>query len=334
MKAVILQKFGSPDELQVKETERPNPAEDEILVKIRAASVNYGDTLARNFKAATPKTFNMPLPLLFLSRLFFGFSEPKVKILGSEFSGVVEETGSKVSGFKKGDEVFGYRGQNMGTYAEYISIKENSTVALKPGNVSFEEAALIPYGSLMSIGLLEKSGLKEGGKVLILGASGGIGSGALQLVKQLYNAEVTAVCGASSAAMVKTLGADYVIDYKQEDFRKNGKQYDLIMDILGRYNFPDLRDSLTPNGVYMPVSFKSDKLFQMLATSITGGRKVKCILSGDSKERLETVSSFVSQGKIKAVVDKVFPMEQAPEAHRYYESGTKGGGVVLSMNGA
>ena len=333
MKSIILQQFGSPEQLQVGETAKPKPAEDEILVKIKASSVNYGDILARNFKAATAKTFNMPMPLLFLSRLFFGFSVPKVKVLGSEFSGVVEETGSKVSGFKKGDEVFGYRGQNMGTYAEYISVKESSTVAHKPENVSFEEAALIPYGSLMSIGLLEKSGLKEGGKVLILGASGGIGAGALQLVKQLYNAEVTGVSGSSSMAMVRALGADHVIDYKQEDFRKNGKQYDLIMDILGRYNFPDLRDSLTPKGVYMPVSFKSDKLFQMLLTSFGSGKKVKCILSGDSKERLETVGSMVAQGKIKAMVDKVFPMEQAAEAHRYYESGTKGGGVVLSMNG-
>lgn len=331
MKAVVIDKFGAPEVLKLQEQSNPVPKEDEILVKIKAASVNYGDTLARNFKAVTSKSFNMPLPLLFLSRLFFGFSEPRVKILGSEFSGIVEETGSAVTKFKKGDEVFGYRGQNMGTYAEYLAVKETSTVSHKPGNVGYEEAALIPYGSLMAFGLLEKANLRKGDKVLILGASGGIGAGALQIAKHYYGAEVTGVCGTNRVAMVRNLGADEVIDYTKEDFKGKGQKYNLILDVLGRYNFVDLKDSLTDNGVYMPVSFKTNKLFQMMATSITGGKKVKCVLSGDSQERLLAVQKLVSEGKIKSAVDKSFPMNLASEAHRYYESGARSGGVVLQI---
>lgn len=330
MKAITYKEYGPPEVLHVKEVEKPAPKDNEVLVRIHATSVNYGDITARNFKNISSREFNMPLFLWYPSLLYFGLKKPRVNILGSEFSGEVEEVGKDVTKFKKGDPVFGYRGQRMGTNAEYLCMTENGTMAIKPSNMSFEEAAVVPYGGLMAFSLLQKGNIQNGQKVLINGASGGMGSIAVQLAKY-YGAEVTGVCGTPRLEFVKSLGVDKVIDYKKEDFTENGETYDLIFDVLGRSSFSRCKKSLTQNGIYLRASFKTKQLLQMMGTSLIGGKKVICALASEKPENLVTIKELVEAGKIKSVIDKSFPMEQAAEAHRYVETGQKKGHVVITF---
>ncbi len=219
----------------------------------------------------------------------------------------------------------------MGANAEYVCIPEAGTVTLKPVNLSYEEAATLPYGAVMATSLLSKANLQRGQKVLINGASGGIGSMAVQLAKH-FGAEVTGVCGTPRLEFVKSLGVDKVIDYTKEDFTQNGETYDLIFDILGRSSFSQIKRSLKPNGIYLAASFKMKALLQMLWTSITGSKqKVICSFANETPESLVFVKKLVEEGKIKAIVDKSFPMEQAAEAHRYVEQGHKQGNVVITI---
>lgn len=330
MKAIIYEEYGLPDVLKIKELEKPSPKENEILVRVCSAHVNYGDLLARNFKNISMSEFNMPSLLWLPSRIAFGFSKPKIKILGSEFSGVVESVGTDVKKFKKGDEVFGYLGLNMGAYAEYVCVPENKSVVVKPSNMTFEEAACIPYGALMALGILRKVNIRQGQKILISGASGGIGSLALQLAKY-FGAEVTGVCGSPRIEYVKSLGADKVIDYANEDFTRNGEKYDIIFDILGRGSFSRIKNSLSENGIYLLASFKMKKLLQMLWTSVSGGKKVICAFASEKQKDLLFIKELIETGKIKSVVDKCFPMYDASEAHRYAESKMKRGNVVINI---
>jgi NADPH:quinone reductase-like Zn-dependent oxidoreductase len=330
VKAIAYTEYGPPEVLHIKEIEKPVPKENEILIKIYAASVNVGDIWARNFKAITPRKFTMPLPLWLPSRMFFGFSKPRVHILGSEFAGEVEMVGSAVKRFKQGDAVFGYRGQNMGAYTEYLSIPENDLVAIKPDNISFKEAAAVSYGALTAMALLKKANIRAGQKVLINGASGGIGSGAVQLAKQ-YGAEVTGVCGTPRLEFVKSLGADTAIDYTKEDFTTNGETYDLIFDILGKTSFNKCKNSLSQKGIYLRASFKTKHLLQMLWTSFTGGKKIICALSTENLQDMLSIKELIEAGKMKTIIDRSFPMEQAAEAHRYVESGEKKGSIVITM---
>jgi NADPH:quinone reductase-like Zn-dependent oxidoreductase len=300
------------------------------LIRIHAASVNVGDLWARNFKAISPQKFSMPLPLWLPSRLYFGLTKPRINILGNEFAGVVEAMGRNVKRFRKGDPVFGYRGQSMGANAEYLCMPEDGLVAAKPGNMSFEAAAAVPYGAITALNLLRKVDIQPGQKVLINGASGGIGSAAVQLAKY-YGAEVTAVCGTPRLDFVKALGADKVIDYTKDDFTQNGEAYDLIFDILGKTPFSRGKDSLKPNGRLLYASFKMKQLFEMLRTSRTGGRKVICALSGEKLEDLILIKELIEAGKIKSIVDRCYPLEEAAEAHRYVESGQKMGSVVITV---
>jgi NADPH:quinone reductase-like Zn-dependent oxidoreductase len=332
MKAIVCTEFGPPDVLQIQEMEKPTPKENEVLIKVYATSVSYGDLLARNFKNVTPRQFNMPFIFWLLTRIFFGLNKPKIKILGSEFAGEIEAVGKDVTLFKAGDPVFGYLGQNMGAYAEYFCMPEDGVLAIKPANITYEEAASVPMGAIMAIHLLRNKGnIQPGQKVLINGASGGIGSAAVQITKDA-GAEVTGVCGTPRLEFVKALGADHVIDYTQEDFTQNGETYDLIFDILGKGSFSRSKDSLTPNGRYLLASFKMKQLFQMLWTSITGSsKKVICAIAPGSTEDLVAVKALVEAGKLKSVIDKTFPMEQAAEAHRYVESGQKKGPVVITV---
>ncbi|MBN2499253.1 MAG: NAD(P)-dependent alcohol dehydrogenase [Anaerolineales bacterium] len=330
MKAIELTKFGPPDVLQIKEVKKPTPKANEILVRVQATSVNYGDLAARNFKNIPAREFNMPLLLWLPARLAFGLNKPNIKVLGSEFSGEVEVVGKDVQHFKAGDPVFGYRGQSMGAYAEYLCIPEDATVTRKPANLSYEEAAVVPYGALMALPLLQKMDIQPGQKVLVNGASGGIGAAAVQIAKH-FGAEVTGVCGTARLEFVKALGADKVIDYTQEDFTQNGETYDLIFDVLGKSSFVDSKNSLTPNGRVLYASFKLRHLLDMLWTSMFGSRKVICALASESQESLAAIKELIEAGKIKAVVDQCFPMEQAAEAHRYIESGQKKGYVAITM---
>lgn len=333
MKAVVYTEYGSPEVLHLAEVETPAPKDNEVLIKIHAVSVNYGDVLARNFKNTPPDEFNMPFLFWALARLAFGLNKPRNNILGSEFAGEVESVGRDVKSFKAGDQVFGYRGQAMRTNAEYVCVPENGMVAAIPANMTYDEAAVIPYGALTALNLLRAVNIQRGQKVLINGASGAIGSAAIQLARH-FGAEVTAVGGTPRLEFMKSLGADKVIDYTQEDFTKNGETYDLIFDILGRSSFSTCKNSLTENGHYLLASFKLKQLLQMLWTKITGGRQVICALSGEKPADLLTVRELAEAGKIKAVIDRRFPLEKTAEAHRYVESGQKKGNVVITVSGA
>lgn len=330
MKAIVYTEYGAPDVLHLQEVAKPAPKDNEILVRVFAAPVNYGDTLARNFGNVSAGEFNMPAPLWLPARFAFGWRKPKKPILGSVFAGEIEAVGKDVTRFKPGDQVFGYLGPSMGAYAEYLCMAETGMVAIKPANLSYAEAAAVPYGAIMATSLLRHGNLQRGHKVLINGASGGIGSAAVQLAKY-YGAEVTGVCGAPRLEYVKALGADRVIDYKQEDFTKNGETYDLILDILGRSSFSRCKNSLKPNGIYLLVSFKMKALLQMFWTKMFGSKKVICAFANEKVADLEFVRGLIEAGNYQSLVDRCYPMEQAAAAHRYAEAGDKKAAVIITM---
>jgi NADPH:quinone reductase-like Zn-dependent oxidoreductase len=328
MKAIVYTEYGPPDVLKLTEVAKPTPKDNEILIKVHATSVKIGDIWARNFKAISPRQFSMPFPLWVLTHIAFGVNKPKINILGAELAGEVEAVGNKVTLFKKGDQVFGYRGPAFGANAEYLCMPENGLVALKPVNMTFDEAATVPYGAMTALNLLRKANIQRGQKILINGASGGIGSYAVQLAKH-YGAEVTGVCGTPRVALVKALGASHVIDYTKEDFTQNGKTYDVIFDVLGKSSFSRCQNSLTENGIYLLASFKMPQLWQMLTTSMRGGKKVICALSSETPADLLHIKELVEAGEIKTIVDKRFPLEQTADAHRYMEAGQRVGNVVI-----
>ncbi|MEI5909289.1 NAD(P)-dependent alcohol dehydrogenase [Bacillus spongiae] len=330
MKTVVYEKYGSPDVLVLKDVNKPIPKDNEILIRIYATSVNYGDILTRNFKGISPRKFNMPLLFWLFAKIFFGFRKPKITTLGSEFTGQIELVGKDVKTFKQGDQVFGYLGQQMGAYAEYICITGKEKLATKPTNMTYEEAAVVPYGAMTALNLLRRIDVRSGQKVLINGASGGIGSAAVQLAKY-FGAEVTGVCSTRRVEMVKSLGADKVIDYTKDDFTQSGETYDLIFDILGKSSFIECKDSLKQNGQYLLASFKVKQLFQMLWTSMFSRKKVICALSNEKTEDLIFLKELIEKRKIKSVIDKSFPLEQTVDAHKYVESGQKKGSVVITI---
>jgi NADPH:quinone reductase-like Zn-dependent oxidoreductase len=330
MKAIVYTEFGSPDVLHLAEVAKPAPKDNEVLIKVQAAPVNYGDLLARNFNNLPVSEFNMPLPLLLPMRLYFGLRKPRVRILGNEFAGVVEAVGKDVTRFKPGDQVYGYRGQSMGTYAEYVCMPEAGSVACKPANMTSAEAATVPYGAIMATSLLRKANIQRGHKVLINGASGGIGSAAVQLAKY-YGAEVTGVCGTPRLEFVKALGADKVIDYTTEDFTRNGETYDLIVDILGKSSFSQCKNSLNPHGIFLLASFKMKHLFQMVWTKFVGNKKVVCAMTSEKPADLTFVKELIEAGQYKVIIDKRYPLEQTAEAHRYVEAGQKAGSIVIAI---
>jgi len=330
MKAIVYTEYGPPDVLQLKEVEKPTPKDNEILIRIYATSVTYGEVMVRNLRKITPRKFNMPLPLLPFNWMIFGFRKPKITILGAELAGEVEAVGQDVTRFKKGDQVFGYRGMSMGAYAEYLCMPEDGSVAIKPANMTYEEAAVVPYGAMMALGLLRKVNIQPGQKVLVNGASGGIGSAAVQLAKYHFGAKVTGVCSTPRLELVKSLGADKVIDYTKEDFTQSGETYDLIFAILGKkLSFSHCKSSLSENGCYLLASFGMVQIGQTLWTSMIGSKKVICAMAADKKEDLISVKELIEAGKIKAVIDKSFPLEQTAEAHRYVEEGHKKGHIAI-----
>ena len=332
MKAIVYTEYGPPEVLQLKEVEKPAPKDNELLIKVHATSVNYGDITARNFKNISPREFKMPFLFWLIGRIAFGLRKPKRKILGSEFAGKIEATGKDVKLFKEGDKVFGYLGQGMGAYAEYFCMPEDGCVTIKPANMTSEEAAVVPMGAMMALNLLrEKGNIQPGQKVLINGASGAIGSAAVQLLKNHFGTEVTGVCGTPRLEFVKSLGAEQVIDYTKEDFAQRGETYDLIFDILGKSTFSRCKNSLAQNGRYLLASFKMKQLLQMLWTKIVGKKKVICAIAPGSTEDLHAVKELIDAGKIKSIIDKRFSLEQAAEAHSYVEKGHKKGNVVITL---
>jgi len=335
MKAIVYTEYGPPEVLKLTEVDKPTPKANEVLIRIYATTINYGDIVARNFRKVSPGKFAMPLLFWLIAKLAFGIRKPRKKILGNEFSGVVEAVGNDVTLYKPSDEVFGYSSQGMKAYAEYIVLpEEKGILAPLPANMSFEEAAVVPMGSIMALNLLRKVDLQSGQQILINGASGGIGSAAVQLAKHHFGAHVTGVCGTPRVEFVKSLGADKVIDYTQENFweAQNGETYDIVFDTsLGHSSFSQVKHVLKPNGKYLLAQFKMRQLGQMLRTKLFGNKKVICALSPERKEDLIEVKELIEAGKIKAVIDRTFSFEQIAEAHRYVEDGHKKGHIVITV---
>mgnify|MGYP006280680993 CR=1 FL=1 len=330
MKASVYHEYGPPEVLHSAEVKEPKVGTNDVLIRVRAVCVNYGDITARNFSNIPANQFNMPLVLWIPAKLAFGLRKPRNPILGSEFAGDVVAVGSDVKKFRVGNRVFGYRGMKMGACAEYLSMPEKGMLGIMPENMTHEEAATVPYGGIMSLSLLRKAPVVSGQKVLIIGASGGIGSIALQLARH-YGATVTGVCGTQRLDYVRALGADRVIDYTADDYTQTGERYDLIVDVLGRSDFMKCKGSLTDEGRYLSVSFKTGKLLQMLRTSMSSGKKLICALAGEDPGDLLFLKELAESGHVRSIIDKCFPLEEAAAAHRYVEEGRKKGSVVLTV---
>jgi NADPH:quinone reductase-like Zn-dependent oxidoreductase len=331
MRAIIYTEYGPPEVMHIQEVEKPLPKDNEVLIRNHAVSVNYGDLIARNFKNISTGEFNMPYLFWVLARFGFGLNKPKRKILGNTFAGEIEATGKDVKQFREGEQVFGYTGEKMGTYAGYLCMPENGIIAARPSNITYEEASVMPYGMIMALNLLKKAGIQEEQKVLIIGASGGIGSAAVQLAKHYFGAEVTGVCGTQRVEFVKKLGADKVIDYTKENITQVEDKYDIIFDILGKGSFSQYKKMLNETGICLYASFKSKKLLQMVWTSIKGGKKVICALAIPTTEDLIFVKKLIEEGKIISIIDRCFPLANTAEAHKYIESGSIRGNVVIKI---
>jgi NADPH:quinone reductase-like Zn-dependent oxidoreductase len=331
VRASVFTEFGSCDVLRLDEVAKPLSKDHDVIVRVRAASVNFGDTLVRNLAAISPGKFHMPWLFWLIGKLAFGFKRPRIHILGSEFAGDVEAVGTRVTRFKKGDPVFGYCGPRMGAYAEYLRMPETGVLTIKPANLSYEQAAAIPYGVIMALGVLRKLRVQPGQRVLVVGASGGIGPALVQLARFHFGATVTGVCGTARLEYVRSLGAHSVVDYTREDYVDRPETYDVIIDIPGKAPFSRCRRILSPRGRLVCVSFKMKQILQMLWTSMVGNQKVRCVLVAERQEDLESARELIEAGRIRAIVDRAFPLEQAAEAHRYAESGAKSGYVVISL---
>jgi NADPH:quinone reductase-like Zn-dependent oxidoreductase len=332
MKAAFLTAFGPPEVLQLCEVPEPAPHDREVLIRVHAASVGFGDTLVRNLAAISPRQFHMPLLFWLIAKLAFGLRKPRVRILGSEVSGEVQAVGRAVTRFKKGDPVFGYCGPRMGGYAELLRMPEDGVLAVKPAGMTHEQAAAIPYGAVMALGLLRKAQLRPGHRVLVVGASGGIGPAVIQLAKHHFGADVAGVCGTARLDYVKSLGADLAIDYTREDFVDRSETYDVIIDILGKSSFYRCRRLLRPGGRMLFVSFKMKQILQALWTAVSGDRKAVCVLLSERQEDLVFLKGLMEAGKLTSTVDRSFPLAQAAQAHRYAESGAKKGYVVITVS--
>ncbi len=324
MKAIIYTEYGSPDVLQLEEVEKPAPKDNEILVKIYATTVTATECI---FRKGEP----------FFSRLFTGLTKPKITTLGEELAGEVEAVGKDVKLFKKGDDVFGTAGPGFGANAEYICIPEDGVLTIKPTNMTYEEAASSVDGFLTALPFLrDKGNIQSGQKVLINGASGSVGAAAVQIAKY-FGAEVAGVCSASNLEMVKSLGADSVIDYTTEDFTKNGETYDIIFDAVGKLSFSRCKSSLKENGIFLEAGIGLAIFPQILLTSIIGGKKAKIATTGlrPASERTKDLiflKELIETGKIKPVIDRRYPLEQIAEAHRYVDKGHKKGNVAIIVS--
>ncbi|MBN2228621.1 MAG: NAD(P)-dependent alcohol dehydrogenase [Candidatus Thorarchaeota archaeon] len=325
MKAVVWTKYGPPDGLQMGEVERPQPKANEVLVKIHATTVTAGDCEMR--------TLTFPFGLGFFIRLYTGLRKPKrVTILGQELAGEIEEVGNDVTLFKKGDLVFGATEDfQFGTYAEYISLPEDGPLAMKPNNLTFEEAAAVPVGGLNALHFIKQGNLQSGQTLLINGAGGSIGTIAIQLAKSL-GVEVTAVDSTNKLDMLRSIGADFVIDYTQVDFTKSGKKYDAIFDIVGKASYSGCMRSLMEDGVYLLGNLNLSKSLRMLWTRISSSKRIVGGSADYDTADLIFLKESIESGKLKVIIDRTFPLEQVAAAHIYVESGEKIGNVVISVN--
>lgn len=316
---MVYTKYGLPGVLHIKEVEKPIPKDNEVLIKIHVTSITSGDVRMRR---ADP----------FAIRFFNGFTKPKKTIvLGNELAGEIETIGKNVKLFKKGDQVFGQAGLTLGTNAEYICLSEDVALAVKPTNLTYEEAAVIPFGGNTSLHFLRKGNIKIGQKVLIYGASGSLGVSAIQLAKY-FGAEVTGVCSMENFELVKSLGADKVFDYTKEDFTRNGPIYDIVFDTLGKSPFSGCIRSLKEKGIYLrAVHMSLPPVVRGIWTSFTTSKKVIGGVATERKENLIFLKELIETGKLKPVIDRRYPLEQLAEAHRYVEKGHKKGNVAITV---
>lgn len=324
MKAVVYTKYGSPEVLHLKEIEKPVAKENEVLIKVHTTTVTATDCV---FRRGEPK----------FSRLFTGITKPKNQILGSEFAGEIEAVGNSVNLFKVGDKVVGTT-PGYGSYAEYICLQENkSTLAKIPSNKNYEEAISCCDGFLTALPFLRDKGkIQKGNKVLIVGASGSVGSAAVQLA-HYFHAEVTGVCSTSSIDLVKSIGADKVVDYTKDDFTKNGETYDVIFDLVGKTRFSKCKNSLKQNGKFLQAAITLKVFPSVLWTSIFSSKKSLIMATGlrppvERSRDLNFITQLVEKGEIKPIIDKIFPMEEIAEAHRYVDTGRKKGNVLIKIS--
>jgi len=317
MKAIVHTKYGPPEVLQLKEVEKPVPKDTEVLIKVHAATVNRTDC---GFRSAE----------YFISRFFSGLLKPKYQTLGCEFAGVIEEVGKDVTSFKIGDKVFGYNDSKFGAHAEYMTLAENEAITKIPGNLSLEEAAPITEGAHYALCDIRAAKVISGQNVMIYGATGAIGSAAVQLVKY-FGANVTAVCSTQNVELVKSLGADVVVDYTKQDFTKIDQTFDFVFDAVGKTSFGRSKPLLKDKGIYISTELgkNAENIFLALITPLFGGKKVLFPIPSISKEDIIFLKSLVEAGKFKPVIDRRYKLEQIVEAARYVETGQKTGSVVI-----
>ncbi len=302
MKAVLCTKYGSPQVLILQQVPKPAPKENEVLIKIHATTVTSGDVRVRGFKS--PLLYWLPM------RIFLGIRRPRKPILGVELAGVVEEVGQRVTRFKKGDQVYAMTGMRFGAHAEYTCLREDGIVTHKPQNVTFEEAAAIPFGGTSALHFLRKGKIQSGQNVLIYGASGAVGSAAVQLAKY-FDTEVTAVCGPTNLELVKSLGADHVVDYTIEDFTNSNNKYDIIFDAVGKASTSKCQNALKTNGKFVTVDGQG--------------------IAKERTEDLEFLKERIESGQMKPVIDRYYKLDQISIAHEYVETGRKKGSVVIRV---
>lgn len=317
MKAAIYTQYGPPEVLQIQEVSKPIPKKNEILIKIHATAVNSGDWRLRK---ADP----------FAARLFFGLFKPRIQILGIVFSGEVASVGDEVKKFKVGDEVFGHADLKCGCYASYKCLSENASIALKPSNISHTEAAIIPFGAVTALHFLKKAKLKPGQKVIVIGASGAVGSAAVQLAK-VFGAQVTGVCSSANAEWVKAMGADKVIDYHKEDFTQNGEIYDVIFDAVNGIDLRKSVHSLSPQGTMILSASNFTDMFQSFWMGLGSKQKYLSGVTSHSSAAIVFLKELIESGQYQPIMDRTYPLEQIVEAHTYVEQGHKKGNVAITI---
>ena len=322
MKAVIWTRYGPPEVLQIQEVEKPAPKENEVLIKVHATTVETGDCELRRYRLHN--WFYM------LFRPYFGLFRPRlVKTLGQQLSGEIEALGSGVTKFKIGDAIFAGV-ERMGATAEYICLPENSAIVIKPNEISFEEAAAVTVGGINALHFLKKASIQPGQKVLIYGSSGAIGTFAVQLAKHM-GAEVTAVCSSGKIELVKSLGADHIIDYTRQKLSDTHQHFDVVFDTIGKSPYAESLSVLKPGGIYLLANPTLRQQLRSYWTQLTSGKRTTCRLAQNSAEDLNYLKQLIEQDKLKVVVDRCYPMEKIVEAHRYVEQGHKNGNVVVTI---
>ncbi len=326
MKAVVWTKYGPPEVLQLKEVEKPTPKDKEVLIKIHATTVTTADCELRSL--------NIPIALTLPIRIYFGLRKPKrITIPGQELAGEIEALGKDVTRFRKGDQVFAWTGFRLGAYAEYTCLPEGGFVAIKPSNMTYEEAAALPVGGLEAAHFLRKDNIQSGEKVLINGAGGSIGTFAIQIAKH-FGAEVTGVDSTEKLDMLRSIGADQVIDYTREDFTRNGETYDVIFDVIGKSSFSRSVKSLKPKGRYLLGNPGLSHQVRARWTSLPSSKKViswAARAASEINEDSNFLIELIEAGKVKSIIDRRYPLEQISEAHRYVDEGHKKGNVVITL---